>query len=107
MRHRGVVALVIRPAGTAKERRGMPLYEFMCADCKARFEVLTSYEASESGTPVCATCHGTRVRKLVPLVAKRSRGGDDFGDFGDGSDFGDGGDMGGSCGCGGACSCGN
>jgi putative FmdB family regulatory protein len=92
----------------------MPLYEFYCADCKDRFEVLTSYEAVQSGTTVCTTCHGSNVRKLLSVVARRSYGGggDDFGDAFDGGDFGDGdGDDfsgGGGCSCGGgACSCHN
>jgi putative FmdB family regulatory protein len=92
----------------------MPLYEYFCADCKDRFEVLTSYEAAQAGATVCTTCHGRNVHKLLSVVAKRSHGGgdDDFGDFGDGGeggDFGDEGDDlgGGSCGCGGACSCNN
>jgi putative FmdB family regulatory protein len=97
----------------------MPLYEYYCADCKGRFEVLTTYEAAQAGATVCTTCHGKNVRKLLSVVAKRSHGGgdDDFGDagdFSDASDFGDAGDYGddtemsgGSCGCGGACSCNN
>lgn len=93
----------------------MPLFDFRCRDCGSRFEVLTSYEQS-LGEMVCTTCHGKNVRKLIPLVAKRSKGGgDDFGDFGAmgdmGDDFGGDGDDdglgGGSCGCGGACSCQN
>jgi putative FmdB family regulatory protein len=84
----------------------MPLYEYYCTDCKDRFEVLTSYEAAKTGTTVCATCHGTSVRKLLSVVAKRGHGGESEGDFGEMGDFGD--DMGdGGCGCGGACSCGN
>jgi len=88
----------------------MPLYEFYCADCRAKFEVLTSYEASQ-GEMFCATCHGTNVRRLLSLVARPARagsGGDDFGDFG--GDDGDGGDDfgGGGCSCGtGACGCHN
>jgi putative FmdB family regulatory protein len=81
----------------------MPLYEYYCADCHDRFEVLSSYEAAESGRTVCATCHSANVRKLLSVVAKRGHG--DADDFGDMGDFGD--DDGGSCGCGGACSCGN
>jgi putative FmdB family regulatory protein len=96
----------------------MPLFEFRCRDCGSRFEVLTSYEQS-LGEMVCTTCRGTNVRKLIPLVARRGKSGDDFGDdfgggdFGGADDFGDGGDdfggemSGGSCGCGGACSCNN
>lgn len=82
----------------------MPLYEYYCADCKSRFEVLTTFAASQAETTVCATCHGTKVRKLLSVFATTARGGDDFGDFVQGADFG--GDVGGSCGCGGACSCG-
>jgi putative FmdB family regulatory protein len=91
----------------------MPLFDFRCRDCGSRFEVLTTYEQS-LGETVCTTCHGKNVRKLIPLVAKRSKGGDDdFGDFGgDGDDLGgdlddEGDGFGGSCGCGGACSCQN
>jgi len=82
----------------------MPLYEYYCADCKGRFEVLTSYAAAESGATVCATCHGANVRRLLSVVAKRAHSGasDDFGDFGGDADYGDSGDMGGGC-CGGAC----
>jgi putative FmdB family regulatory protein len=89
----------------------MPLYEFYCADCRGKFEVLTSYESAQAGM-VCATCHGTNVRKLLSVFARPVRGGDsdDYGDFSDGGDYADdGGDDygGGGCSCGGACSCNN
>lgn len=89
----------------------MPLYEFYCADCRSKFEVLTSYESSQAEM-VCAGCHGTNVRRLLSVVARPSHGGagDDFGDYGDGGDGGDFGDDygdGGGCSCGGACSCQN
>ena len=91
----------------------MPLYEFYCADCRSKFEVLTSYEASK-GEMICASCHSKNTRKLLSLVAKRSHGGDsdDFGDFGDAGGMGEMGDEGGDdfddgCSCGGACSCNN
>jgi putative FmdB family regulatory protein len=87
----------------------MPLYEYYCADCHDRFEVLSSYDAAQAGRTVCTSCHGSNVRKLLSVVAKRGHGdADDFGDpgdFGDTGDFGD--DAGGACGCGGACTCGN
>lgn len=81
----------------------MPLYEFACSDCGSKFEVLTSYEASQAGT-LCATCHGTNVRKLVSAFARPVRSGGDYdaaGDFGGDEDFGGGGCScgGGSCGC--------
>jgi putative FmdB family regulatory protein len=87
----------------------MPIYEFYCSDCRDKFEVLTSYEASQAGM-VCASCHGTNVRKLLSVFARPARGGgDDFGNYGDAGDYGDGEDFGGGggCSCGGACSCNN
>ncbi len=58
----------------------MPLYEFYCADCRSKFEVLTSYEASQAGM-VCASCHGQNVRKLLSVFARPSHGGSDGDDF--------------------------
>ena len=88
----------------------MPLYEYYCSDCRSKFEVLTSYEASQ-GEMVCAQCHGTHVRKLISVFARPSRGGDDTGDFGDFGDYSGSSEDdfgGGGCSCGGgACSCHN
>ena len=89
----------------------MPLYEWRCQDCGTKFEVLTTYEQS-LGPMVCTSCKGSNVRKLLPLIARRTKSGDDFGDdFGSGEDMGDFGDDGeddlGGCSCGGACSCNN
>lgn len=83
----------------------MPLYEYYCADCRGKFEMFTSYEASE-GDIVCTKCHGARVRKLFSMFAA-PRGAGEFtsGGYDDGG-YDDGGDMDGGCSCGGACSCG-
>lgn len=87
----------------------MPLYEYYCADCRGKFEVLTSYERS-LGEMACTTCAGTNVRRLLSVVARPSRGADsDGGDWGDyGDDFESESESAGAggCGCGGACSCG-
>ena len=90
----------------------MPLYEYYCADCRGKFELLMSYEAS--GTPMtCTKCRGTNTRKMFSVFARASRGGgDDFGDFGggddgDGGEYGEDGFGGGGCSCGGMCSCGH
>jgi putative FmdB family regulatory protein len=90
----------------------VPIYEYYCSDCRSKFEVLTSYEASK-GEMLCATCHSTNVRKLISAFARTRHGsGDDSGDFGgaDADDFG-GDDFEGSaggCSCGGgACGCHN
>jgi putative FmdB family regulatory protein len=99
------------PVFHPRRRQGgawLPIFEFYCSDCRGKFEVLTSYENSQ-GQMVCATCHGTNVRKLLSVFARPSRGGSD--DFGDGGEYdgGDDDDYGGSggCSCGGACSCNN
>ena len=94
----------------------MPLFEFRCRDCGSRFEVLTSYQQSLSQM-LCTTCRSQNVRKLVPLVAKRGKGGagDDFSGADGMDDYGDAdGDMeddidahASGCGCGGACTCQN
>jgi putative FmdB family regulatory protein len=77
----------------------MPLYEYYCADCRGKFEMFTTYEAS-AGDIVCVKCHGGRVRKVFSMFAS-PRASDDFG----GESYDDS-DMGGGCSCGGACSCG-
>ena len=77
----------------------MPLYEYFCSDCKAKFELLSTFTQADDGI-VCQKCHGVRVRRLLSVFAAR-RGGD--GEFGDAMSFGE---SGGGCACGGACSCG-
>ena len=84
----------------------MPLYEYYCADCRGKFEMFTTYQASQ-GEIVCVKCHSGRVRKLFSMFAAPH--GDAMGDgyddsYDDGYD--DGGDSAGGCSCGGACSCG-
>ena len=81
----------------------MPLYEFFCADCQAKFEILSPYSQMKASEIVCQTCHGTHVRRMVSVFAAR-RGGD--GEFGDGYDFSGPHEDGGGCACGGQCSCG-
>ncbi len=85
----------------------MPLYEYYCSDCQSKFELLVSYDASESEEIVCARCHGGRVRKLLSVFARPRAvaAGDAFSDYGD--DYGDSeSDYGGGCACGGGgCGC--
>jgi putative FmdB family regulatory protein len=88
----------------------MPLYEYYCRDCTARFELLTSYQNADADI-ICQECHSPQVRRMLSMVArtrKSSSGSGDFGgDFGDTSDYGESdGFGGGSCGCGGgSCGC--
>lgn len=85
----------------------MPLYEYYCSDCRAKFELLLSYAASQSDI-VCAKCHGTQVRKVFSVVARSHHGeaAEDAGEYGSESDSdGDEEDFSGGCACGGACAC--
>ena len=83
----------------------MPLYEYYCADCRGKFELLMSYEAS--GAPMAWTkCRGTNTRKMFSVFARASRGDDGFGGD-DGGEYGDDGFGGGGCSCGGMCACGH
>ncbi len=43
----------------------MPLYEYACRKCDHEFELLI--RGSEQ--PVCPTCHGTRLEKLLSVPA--------------------------------------
>jgi putative FmdB family regulatory protein len=43
----------------------MPLYEYKCADCGTRFEVLMR----EGVTPVCPGCRGDRAEKQLSAFA--------------------------------------
>jgi putative FmdB family regulatory protein len=86
----------------------VPLYEYYCSDCRSKFELLMSYEASGADDIVCAHCHGGHVRKLLSVFA-RPRAvavGDSFSDYGEYDDAGADSDIGGGCACGGGgCGC--
>ncbi|HKD77617.1 MAG TPA: zinc ribbon domain-containing protein [Ktedonobacterales bacterium] len=77
----------------------MPLYEYYCADCRTKFELLSPFSRADKDV-VCQQCHSTKVRRLLSVFAAH-RGGD--GEFGDGYHF-SGPDDG--CACGGNCACG-
>ncbi len=53
----------------------MPLYEYYCSDCKAKFELLVSHKYADD--VVCAKCHSERVRRLLSVFATRSGDGED------------------------------
>jgi putative FmdB family regulatory protein len=72
----------------------MPLYEYRCPDCNARFEKLTRHEVADS--VACPECGGARSRRLISVFASfpsSAAGGDPM-------------PTSGGCGCGGSCSCG-
>ncbi|HVC34031.1 MAG TPA: zinc ribbon domain-containing protein [Chloroflexota bacterium] len=71
----------------------MPLYEYRCAECDARFEKLTSFQQADTGVR-CPECGGIHPRRLISVFAS-------FAPAGDGSAA----PASGGCGCGGSCSC--
>ncbi len=74
----------------------MPLYEYSCSDCQAKFELLVSHQHADE--VVCVKCHGEKVRRLLSVFAAKRRNGED-------SFNGERPSMGG-CGCGGGgCGC--
>ena len=74
----------------------MPLYEYYCSDCNAKFELLVGYRHSED--IVCMKCQSDKVRRLLSVfAAPRGSGEDSMESLPT---------AGGSCGCGGgSCGC--
>jgi len=53
----------------------MPLYEYYCADCECKFEVLRSF--SQADEPVsCVHCQSPNTRRALSLFAAYSKGGE-------------------------------
>ncbi|MCL4488212.1 MAG: zinc ribbon domain-containing protein [Chloroflexi bacterium] len=77
----------------------MPLYEYVCKDCQARFEVRRSMKEIDSPT-ACPECHGDHVARQISQVLAFSHG-----DGGSVSTLGGGGGCS-SCGGGTCSSCG-
>jgi putative FmdB family regulatory protein len=46
----------------------MPFYDYLCMDCKQRFDVFFTYEEYGSKTPVCSHCQSKNVRRRLPRV---------------------------------------
>ena len=44
----------------------MPIYEFICQDCRNPFETLVR----GSATPECPTCHSTRLEKQLSVFTQ-------------------------------------
>ena len=47
----------------------MPIYEYLCLDCKKSFSYLVGVVV-DSGEPRCERCGGTELRKLISRVAR-------------------------------------
>lgn len=75
----------------------MPLYEYYCSDCKAKFELLVNHKHADD--IVCMKCQSENVRRLLSVFASLRKDGDDY-------SFDDVPQADGNCGCGGgSCGC--
>lgn len=70
----------------------MPLYDFRCEECGARFEQRLSFSQSDTRI-ACPTCASQHTRRLISAVMVLGVGASGAAT------------EGGGCGCGGACSC--
>jgi putative FmdB family regulatory protein len=52
-----------------REELHMPIYEYMCLDCKKPFSFLVGVVA-DSGDPQCSRCGGDNLQKLISRVAR-------------------------------------
>ena len=46
----------------------MPTYEYVCLDCKRRFEVWLSYKDYEAYQPTCPHCQSGQVRRRIGRI---------------------------------------
>lgn len=53
----------------------MPLYEFVCLDCRHRFEVLRGFGHADDGV-CCPICQGQEVRRLISSFFSVSKSAD-------------------------------
>ncbi len=79
----------------------MPIYEYSCAACDSKFELLLQMSNATS-TPPCPTCNSSDTRKLLSLFASpgSTRSAGDSGDAPAAPATGGGHCGPGSCGCG-------
>lgn len=76
----------------------MPLYEYRCSDCKAKFELLVTRQNADD--VVCMKCHSEKVRRLLSTFALPRSGSEDSSSSDDAVP------MMGGCACGGGgCGC--
>jgi putative FmdB family regulatory protein len=48
--------------------RGMPLYDYVCFDCRKPFDIFLSYAEYGKRPVTCPTCKGKNVRRRLPRV---------------------------------------
>lgn len=49
----------------------MPIYEYVCLDCKKEFEIIRPISQAEASL-VCIACGGDRLKRKLALVTARS-----------------------------------
>lgn len=56
----------------------MPIYEFVCEECKLEFDELVQPTRLLEQV-VCPACHGQQVKRKISLFAPKAAGGIDYG----------------------------
>jgi putative FmdB family regulatory protein len=51
----------------------MPIYEYVCRDCNAHFEVVRPMKDADAPVP-CKKCHGDHIDRMLSLFVARSGG---------------------------------
>jgi putative FmdB family regulatory protein len=55
----------------------MPIYEYVCNECRERFEKLVRYPQSTPTHPPCPACHGENTERVVSSFAQVGASGAD------------------------------
>lgn len=48
----------------------MPIYEYICRDCRADFELLTASSRRDAPETVCPQCGQTKIARKISLMAQ-------------------------------------
>jgi putative FmdB family regulatory protein len=51
----------------------MPIYEYVCLDCKKEYEILRSFNEADN-PPVCKECGGENVKRKLSVFYAQSGG---------------------------------
>jgi putative FmdB family regulatory protein len=82
----------------------MPLYEYFCSDCRAKFTALRP--SAQADTPIaCEQCAGPHTGRVLSVFFAPARSSSRAGAYADSADADSATD--GGCGCGGMCACGH
>jgi len=49
----------------------MPIYEYICKDCGARFEMIRSIKDADNSIP-CKSCHGDQTQRALSVFYAQS-----------------------------------